>query len=154
MKYAILILIIFFGFSISVNAKCKQLDPANENIRTRWGGNIFNNQIEEKVYKSIKGEVKGELGEPLEKVLVEVYTNPKWLLDKNYSQRGKNQKRVAVCETSENGKFSFKNLSKGTYELRISKNTDRNPIHMLIKVDPKDRRAVKKRIEFLLTLGV
>ena len=154
MKFTILALIFVFGFSIAVNAKCKNIDPDDNRIRTRWGGNIFNRLINEKVYKSIRGVIKGELEEPLEKVLIEVYSNPKWLLDDNYSQRGENQERVAVCETSDDGKFSFNNLSKGTYELRVSKNADRNPIHMLIRIDPEDRKAQKGRIKLQLTLGV
>jgi hypothetical protein len=103
---------------------------------TRQGANMFVVQQEEKPYRELTGRVELHADTPIEDVLVEVFDQPEYLL-REWSSEAPKQKRLAVCVTAEDGKFCFRHLAPGKYELRASLNGGWNITHVYVVVDKK-----------------
>ena len=148
-----LVIIATIGFFTTINnceCSCLEVDSSET---THYGGNMLDIYKEEKTYRLLDGKVLDSNGEPLSGVLVEVFDNPEWI-KQGKKRNASNQTRISVCKTSTDGKFCFKKLPKGEYELRLSKNKNWNPTHMYIEVDPEDSNAVLGPLEVWLTIGV
>jgi protocatechuate 3,4-dioxygenase beta subunit len=96
--------------------------------------------VEKRSYRAIQGTiVYGGGSSPVENALVEVWTKPDYLFVKlpEDSQAAPQQRRVGRCKTSEDGRFCFRGLPTGRYELRASIAPGWNVTHVYVVVDPK-----------------
>ncbi|MBI3405786.1 MAG: carboxypeptidase regulatory-like domain-containing protein [Acidobacteria bacterium] len=96
-------------------------------------------------------------GKPLDGFLVEVFTNPDYLLSKESgAKQGRpNQRRLAACRTAADGRFCFRGLSSGRYELRSSSADTRtgwNATQIYVIVDVK--KGTTKELEIEMKLGI
>ena len=144
------------AFSIGIGrAQSTICVPAKKGESTHWGGNLEVVDIQKKPYRKLKGKVSTLSGEPLANALVEIYTNPEYLLiDKPIDKRGgKWQKRIAACRTGVNGGFEFPKLRSGKYELRSSsEETGWNVTQMYVVVSPRGRK--NRELEIVMSLGI
>jgi protocatechuate 3,4-dioxygenase beta subunit len=76
--------------------------------------------------------------------LIEIYDNP----ELDFEQR----KRIGVCVTDESGRFCFRGLAPGKYELRGSCSSGFDAGHTIVTLAPKQRTA--STAEILVTLNV
>lgn len=118
---------------------------------TRDGANMFVINVEKEAYRTLEGTVVREYaGQFIEDALVEVFDHPEYLLSDNPSADHPEQKRVAACHTSADGKFCFLRLPPGKYELRSSLNSGWNITHIYVVVDKKGKT---RKIEVRMSLG-
>ena len=148
--------LLLFTFSVLVFAQESKCSPPKANENTHWVGNLQVVVVEKKSLKQLHGTVFTPNGTPLENALVEVFTNPEYLLtERPTDKRGApEQVRVAACQTSANGKFEFINLPPGEYELRSSSGdfpTGWNVTQIYVVVKPNGR---KKELRVEMSLGV
>jgi hypothetical protein len=113
---------------------------------TRGGGNELITLIERRPLSVVNGVVADQFGaEPEVTGLVEVYTNPGWIL-KNQLRPVPPQKRIIACEVNSRGRFFITGLKRGVYELRFSAVGPVDIAHMYVTIDPKKGRKKFLRI--------
>ena len=151
--FAFLILIASSGFVFAQNHNCS---PLQADETTHWVGNLQIVNIEKKSFRQLRGTVFMQNGELFENALVEVFTNPDYLLtEEPTDKRGTTeQKRIAACRTGEDGRFSFPNLPAGKYELRSSSADSATgwnvtQIYVVVKSSGK-----KKELRVEMSLGI
>jgi hypothetical protein len=127
-----------------VRSDCKCAQPDKKET-TRWGGNEVVVIVEETSVKRLQGTVKGPDGTPIAEALVEIFTHPEFLLSDlpNSNSQRPEQQRVAACVTEKDGKFCFRRVPPGTYELRSSISTGWDVTKVHLTVDPKKGKAKK-----------
>jgi hypothetical protein len=120
---------------------------------THWGGHESAIFVEKNSYRQLRGTVQPGYGKTSKVVLVEIFDQPDYLLDQsaNVRENHPEQKRVAACHTSSDGKFCFPNLPSGKYELRTSIDGEWNTSHVYVVVDKK--AGQRKRLRVLMDLG-
>ena len=136
----------------SVLGDCKCGTP-DKGETTLWGGNEMIVVTEENSFRKLEGRVQMSGDRPLENALVEVFDHPDYLLDTSHS-RGEGppeQKRLAACRTAKDGKFCFRNLPAGKYELRSSLGSGWNVTHVYVVLDRHNKRDEKLKV--LMQLG-
>jgi Carboxypeptidase regulatory-like domain len=133
----------------SVFGDCKCHHPQKGDA-TRQGANVSVVQQEENPYRELSGRVELHEDTPIEDVLVEVFDQPEYLLREGPSEAPK-QKKLAACVTAEDGKFCFRHLPPGKYELRASINGGWNITHVYVVVDKKAGQT--KRLRVGMSLG-
>jgi hypothetical protein len=147
---------IFLTLSLLVNSvaaemgKCGCKKIAKTEI-TRNGGNQHIVIKEEKIHRTLRGVVDPQT----EKVLVEVFDNPEHLL-LNYPEnmtRRKLQKRIASCETGADGRFCFRNLPPGKYEMRFSIGPGWDVTSVYVIVDPRYAESTSEEIYVGMQIG-
>jgi protocatechuate 3,4-dioxygenase beta subunit len=148
---------ILFASSSLLFAQNTVCSPPKENETTHWVGNLQVIVTEKKPFRQLRGTVFTPNGEPLANALVEVFTNPEYLLiDEPTSKRGNaEQKRVAACRTGADGRFAFSDLPAGKYELRSSSEdsaTGWNVTQIYVVVKPSARKKRELRVE--MSLGI
>jgi hypothetical protein len=106
---------------------------------TRWGGNQVVIRVEKKSYKQLHGIVELTYQKPMKGALVEILTNPDHLLKgaAPWDKDAPGQQRVAACVTGVDGRFCFRDLAPGAYELRSSFNSEWDVTHVYAVLDPK-----------------
>ena len=151
--FAFLILFTSSGFLFAQGYTCA---PPKADETTHWVGNLQVVNVEKKSFRELRGTVITPNGEPLENALVEVFTNPEYLLiEEPTDKRGTSeQKRVAACRTKSDGKFSFPDLPAGKYELRSSSEDSATgwnvtQIYVVVKSNGK-----KKEMRVEMSLGI
>jgi hypothetical protein len=89
----------------------------------------------------------GSENTPVEGALVELFDHPEIALKTHGSQVRTGQKRLAVCITGKDGRFSFDPLT-GKYELRLSK-PDCNTESLILRIrkEARNRGRIEIRIE-------
>ncbi len=120
------------------DCKCR---PASKKDTTRWGGNMAIVEREKDSYRKIEGIVQMGDGSPLENALVEIFDQPDYLLKSGADAKPPQQHRKAACFTSADGKFCFRHLPDGKYELRSSIGNCWNVTHIYVVVDRKARQT-------------
>ena len=120
---------------------------ARPNETTRPGADEDISVIESKPRKSIFGVVNDVNGEPLKDVLVEVFA-----LSKNESDR-EEKKRIIACKTDEKGRFCFKELAAGKYEILYSLDGGWKHTSLSVVVAPRSSKSVNQKIEVWLQVG-
>jgi protocatechuate 3,4-dioxygenase beta subunit len=134
-----------------VLADCKCHAPDKEET-THWGGNEMIVMKEENSYRQLRGTIEMSDGSLLKDALVEVFDHPDYLLDSSHSRREgpPEQKRVAVCRTAADGKFCFRNLPPGKYELRSSLGSGWNVTHVYVVLDGQSKRGGELKVLMLV----
>jgi hypothetical protein len=135
----------------SVLADCK-CGPPDKGETTRWGGNEMVVVKEENSFRNLDGTVQMSGDRPLENALVEIFDHPDYLLDTSHSRSEgpPEQKRLAACRTAKDGKFCFRNLPSGKYELRSSMGSGWNVTHVYVVLDGQSKRSGKLKVLMLL----
>jgi len=138
--------------SLPAGAECK-CRRASEKESTRPGGNEMVIVVEEKSYRELRGAVKWHDGQPVENALVEIFDKPEYLLDHSIASANDRpkQRRLAACVASADGKFCFRNLANGKYELRSSSGNGVNVTHVYVVIDRQS--GEKKDLSVEMTLG-
>ncbi|QQS42307.1 MAG: carboxypeptidase regulatory-like domain-containing protein [Acidobacteriota bacterium] len=149
----ILAAVLFLSAPLSAFDGCKVLLPDSPE-RTRDGANftVVVYDEEELPFLQVKGKVSFWNGQPAANVMVELFDNPEWMGSKG-SVPDKEQKRIGVCITSEDGEFFIPGIPKGVFELRISKDGGFARTHRLIKVDPEAEQYNLESLEVQIELG-
>jgi len=126
---------------------------AAKDATTKWGGNEVIVIKEEKNYRHLQGTIHMYDDRPVEDALVEVFDHPEYLLDESsaFKREQPEQKRLAACRTSAGGKFCFRNLPPGKYELRSSVDSRWNVTPVYVIVDEK--AGQKKNLRVLMSVG-
>jgi len=152
MKYIFAVLILLFTSSLSI-AQDYTCTSAKDDETTYYGGNEQITIIERKSLRQLRGRISAPNGELVENALVEVFTNPEYLLPNKQKEKHdtSEQKRVAACRTGITGKFSFTDLPAGKYELRLSKDSGWNVTQVYILIKPKNGK--KRMLEISMSLG-
>jgi hypothetical protein len=144
--------LLFMAVTPSLLGDCKCHRP-DKGEATHWGGNQVVIFVEEKSYRQLRGTIEMFDGRPIENALVEVFDHPDYLLDRssyNFRERPE-QKRLAVCRAAADGRFCFRGLPSGKYELRSSLGSGWNVTHVHVVVDRK--AGQKKEIPIQMSLG-
>ena len=119
-----------------------------------WGGNQRVVVADEIPCKEIRGTVYEETGQPANGALVEIFTHPEYLLQvrsigiKNEDEP--QQRRIATCRTGPDGKFCFRNLAAGKYELRSSIDSGWDVTSIYVVVDPSKGKQKVMRVDMHL----
>jgi hypothetical protein len=146
--------LVFALGTASALGHCK-CGPVKAEETTHWGGHESAIFVEKNSYRQLRGTVEAGsgYGKPPKEILVEIFDHPDYLLDQsaNVRENHPEQKRVAACHTSADGKFCFSNLPSGKYELRTSINGEWNTSHVYVVVDKK--AGQRKRLRVLMDLG-
>ena len=151
--YRSLALLLFIALAcVAASAQCRALSPASAE-GTRRGANIPFTESLPKTYKSIHGSALQIHGKPLRGVFVELFDKPE-LIKHGHTKSPAEQRRVAACETHRDGKFGFRELPPGEYELRLSIDGQWNVVHLHIKVAPQSRESVSAPIRIIMSLGI
>jgi Carboxypeptidase regulatory-like domain len=121
---------------------CKCHHPAKGDT-TRWGGNESVVIVPKTHFREISGTVDTIQGESIKDALVEVFDKPDYLVSNRPWADKALQKRLRSCVTSADGRFCFRVLPSGSYEVRVSKGQGWNVTHIYVVVD----RKAAERIE-------
>ncbi len=135
----------------SVLGDCK-CDVPDKRETTRRGGNEMIVVKEKSSFRKLEGIVEMSGDRPLENALVEVFDRPDYLLDTSHarSEGPPEQKRLAACLTAKDGKFCFRNLPTGKYELRASIGSGWNVTHIYVVLDRHSKEVEKLKVLMLL----
>jgi hypothetical protein len=111
--------------------------------------------MEKEPYQELRGRVVvSGTGKPLAGTLVEVFTHPEYLLSNDSYARGKpEQRRVAACLTGNDGRFCFRDVPSGKYELRSSSSdtyTGWNASQVYVIVDNDKGKSKELRVVMIL----
>ena len=118
---------------------------------THWGGNM-RVEIEQKNHVKILRGVVTNNGTPLQGVLVEAFTNAEHARQPSNRTQGKpNEHRVAACKTGPDGKFCFRSLPSGVYELRSSVDSGWDVTFLNVVVDTKAGKD--EQIDVVMQVG-
>lgn len=121
------------------------LEGANENIVI----------VEPEKYRQLAGVVQDSSGQILSDVLVEVYDKPEYLLLKypESEEKKKAQRWLAACVVGADGKFCFRGLRPGKYELRFSKAGGWNHTQVYVLVAAAKQKASNHSLEITMHPG-
>ena len=132
-----LVLLGFAGPSVLGDCKCGGL---LEGETTHWGGNMSVELEQKSTLKMVQGRVEND-GKPFRGALVEVFMSDGQIYSGSDEKRG--QRRLGTCKTGEDGKFCFKNLPSGRYEIRSSIDSGWDVTHVVVTVDTKNGKDEK-----------
>jgi hypothetical protein len=140
-------LVIFFAASCSLfgDCSCHKVDKGET---THWGGNEIVVLDLEKPYRELRGVVSRLNGEAAGGVLIEVFTNPDYLLrigPQTPEEKAK-QRRLKACRVGTNGKFCI-HLKPGRYEVRASMDAGWDVTKAYVIIDPRDGQTDDIKIE-------
>ena len=140
MKQVLTLFLLLAPFGSTAPGDCKCSRPARGET-THFGGNESVVVDEQEVYRHAQGVVIDTAG-PVEGALVEVFTHPeKWLDSSGGSRVNPKQRRIAACRTRADGRFCFRGLAAGKYEIRSSLNTGWNVTHFCVGIDPENGKT-------------
>jgi len=128
---------------------------AASNEPTRDGANENLVIAESEKYRQLAGVVQDLNGQILSDVLVEVYDKPEYLLLKypESEEKKKAQRRLAGCVVGADGKFCFRGLRPGKYELRFSKAGGWNHTQVYVVIAAAKQKASKRSLEITMHPG-
>jgi protocatechuate 3,4-dioxygenase beta subunit len=146
MKQLFIVTLILVCLTSSLSANDCKCTPAPPNETTRAGANEEIVLTEKKPRKTLHGLVRDVNGEALADVLVEVFDNPN-------AQGNVRQNRLAACVSGADGRFCFKNIPDGKYELILSKGGGWNRSHVYVVIAPRSRKSTKAGLNLPLQVG-
>jgi hypothetical protein len=91
--------------------------------------------VPEEHFREPKGVVEVLDKQTVHDSLAEVFDKPDYLVSSKSWNEHPEQNRLSVCVTSADGKFSFRDLPSGTYELRISRDQGWDVTHVCLVID-------------------
>jgi Carboxypeptidase regulatory-like domain len=141
------LLFFFIGLACSsllAECTCKH---APKSDTTRWGGNMSIEINQQAPLRTVHGRVARD-DEPVEGALVEVFEDNGQLPGSRDSKPA--PKRIAACISAKDGKFCFKGLRSGKYEIRSSVDSGWNVTHVLVTVDAKKGTDVELSVAMSL----
>ena len=144
-----LFLLLFSSFLSAQGGNCTKV--AKDDV-THWDGNELITYVRMKPRKQLKGKVVMLYDQLFQNALVEIYTNPQYLLVepvKGIKGQTK-QKRLFACRTGKDGKFSFPRLADGRYELRSSSKGGWNVTQIYVVVDRKSKKRSEMKVEMYI----
>jgi Carboxypeptidase regulatory-like domain len=132
-----------------------QCQCATSHEHTREGANENIVMVKREKYHRLEGVVRSVNGAALPGVLVEVFNKPDYLLLSypESEKKKKGQKRLMGCVVGGDGKFCFRDLPPGKYELRFSKSGGWNHTHVYVIVAPRGQKASKAMLDVSMLLG-
>ena len=132
-------------------ADCTCHKPARDD-KTRFGGNEAVVVVPQKHFREVTGVVEAlRENETVKGALAEIFDKPEYLVSQTPWANKPEQHRLRACVTSVDGKFCFKGLPEGAYELRVSLNEGWNVTHVYVVVDRKT--GVSKPLHVTMHLG-
>jgi protocatechuate 3,4-dioxygenase beta subunit len=134
--------------AMSTDCTCHKPEKGD---KTRRGANIMVVVPMEKSFRELRGTVQMPDGRVLENALVEIFDNADYLLQSGPLKQP-HQTRLAKCVTGSDGKFCFRHLPSGTYELRSSIDTGWNVTHVHVTVDK--RSGASEEFTVVMSLGI
>jgi Carboxypeptidase regulatory-like domain len=148
----LLMLLSLLAPPLSSGCRC---NPPSGHETTHWVGNMATVFVEKQPRRSLRGRVMFADGKPLGGALVEVFTNPEYLLSNHSYSRGRpGQRRVAACRAAADGKFCFHDLPSGKYELRTSSDDYRGWNVTQVYVVVGQENGAVKDLKVMMTLGI
>lgn len=144
---------IAFLVSVSSSAlgdcKCGQV---KKDETTHWGGNMRIEMEQKNPVKIVCGVVQNGK-KPVRGALVEVFANSESALREpsNGTQEEPKETRVAACRTGADGKFGFRNLATGKYQLRSSIGPGWDVTFVNVAVDTK--KGENEQIDVPMQVG-
>lgn len=147
MKRAVLAIFLLFCLVASYAQDSDRCTKVKDSETTCWGWIMGHTAVDGGVVKEIRGIVIAPNKEPVPDALIEVYDNPDLDIDK--------RKRVAACKVGIDGKFRFKRLRPGKYELRGSYcgGPGFDAGHTIITLAPTEKGASSSEILVALNLS-
>jgi protocatechuate 3,4-dioxygenase beta subunit len=133
--------------TMSVDCACRKPERGD---RTRPGANMIIVVPMKKNYRELRGTVQMSDGRLLENALVEIFDNANYLLQSGPLKQPR-QTRLAECVTGPDGKFCFRHLPSGTYELRSSIDAGWNVTHVHVTVNKPS--GASEEFAVVMTLG-
>jgi protocatechuate 3,4-dioxygenase beta subunit len=120
---------------------------------TRHGGNVQVVLVDDKPYGSLQGVIEYQVGGRVDGALVELFDHGEYLTQETADERKSppKQTRIAACKTGPDGKFCFRNVLPGRYEIRSSVGSGINVSSMSVIVDPQ--KGHRKLITIRMTVG-
>jgi protocatechuate 3,4-dioxygenase beta subunit len=146
MKHLCIVTLILVCLGSNLSANDCKYTPAPSDETTRAGANEEILLSEKKPRKMLHGLVRDVNGEPLSDVLVEVFDHPN-------VQANVRQNRLVACVTGADGRFCFKNIPTGKYELILSKGGGWNRSHVYVEIAPHSRNSTKAGLNLPLQVG-
>ncbi|MBC8031908.1 MAG: carboxypeptidase regulatory-like domain-containing protein [Pyrinomonadaceae bacterium] len=122
---------------------------------TRSGANESIVIAEKRQYRRLTGIVRDVNEEVVSDVLVEVFDHPEHLLMSypESEEMKKVQRRIAACVVGADGRFYFKNIRAGKYEVRFSKDGGWKYTHVHVVVAPGNRKATRRGLVISMQAG-
>ena len=132
-------------------ADCTCHKPARDD-KTRFGGNEAVVVVPQEHFRDVTGIVEAFDGkEIMGGALTEIFDKPEYLVSQKPWANKPEQHRLRACVTSADGKFCFRGLPDGAYELRVSLNSGWNVTHIYVVVDHKT--GTSKPVHVTMHLG-
>ena len=132
------------------NCRCTKALPQET---TRYGGNTSLVFVDDKPYSALQGVIEYQVGGRVGDALVELFDHGEYLTQEKSDERKNQPKqtRIAACKTGPDGKFCFRHVRPGRYEIRSSIGSGMNVSSMSVIVDPEKGRS--KSITIRMTVG-
>jgi hypothetical protein len=144
---SVVALVILFVASCSLfgDCSCHKVDKGET---THSGGNMIVVQELKKPYRELRGVVSRLHGEAAGGALIEVFTNPEYLLRGGLQtpEEKAQQRRITACRVGADGKFCI-HLKPGRYELRASLDAGWDVTKAYVIIDPRDGQTDDVKIE-------
>lgn len=142
MKRILIILTIALGtFSNAAAQRCVVGTNVPAGTTSRGLGTV--KAVEKGSIRSVTGTVLGGDDRPVAEAIVEIFNRPEWIKTKRRTPPA-NQRRFIACRTGEDGRFSVIGLSKGVYELRISRGIPYDVTHVYVSINSAAKRRTLK----------
>ena len=146
----VLTLLFLSALSAFADCTCRKIEKGET---THWGGNMLIVQVEEKAYRELRGLILDHSGYPMDEALVEVWTNPEYLLREGPQTPDEKamQRRLKACRTGAQGKYCIR-VKPGRYEVRVSIGPGWDVTKAYIIIDPQ--KGQEAEITISMHLGV
>ena len=151
-----ILIVLLIGPIASLSApRGSRCECATSHENTRAGANENIVLVKREKYHRLEGVVRNVNGETLPGVLVEVFNKPDYLLLSypKSEEKKKGQKRLMGCIVGADGKFCFRELPPGKYELRFSKAGGWNHTHVYVIVAPPGHKGSKDMLDVSMLVG-
>jgi hypothetical protein len=149
LSFALAFLLAFSG-NLPIKNHCGCVKVTSGEAPLIGGEGIIMN-FKPRYYRQIRGVVVFPDGTPAADSLAEIFVDSYLFSEKTWDKP--EERRIAVCKTTANGKFCFPNLPPGKYELRIRLNAFDTTRFNLI-VAPQNQTSSGRQIKVVLSVRI